>query len=64
MPTLSKAFGEAVRRLRKNVQLSQEKFAAQAGISRTHMSEIERGVTNASLDTVDRVAKAVWGNRR
>lgn len=59
MPTLSKAFGETVRRLRKKVQPSQEKFAAQAGISRTYMSEIERGVTNVSLDTVDRVAQAL-----
>lgn len=59
LPTLSKAFGEAVHRLRKKIQPSQEKFAAKAGISRTYVSEIERGVTNVSLDTVDRVAKAL-----
>lgn len=59
MRTLPKAFGEVVRRLRKKVEPSQEKFAARARISRTYMSEIERGVTNVSLDTIDRVAKAL-----
>lgn len=59
MRTLPEAFGEAVRRLRKKVEPSQEKFAARAGISRTYMSEIERGVTNVSLDTIDRVARAL-----
>ena len=59
MRTLPEVFGDTVRRLRKNLEPSQEKFAARAGISRTYMSEIERGVTNVSLDTVDRVAKAL-----
>ena len=48
-----------MRRLRKKVEPSQEKFAARAGISRTYMSEIERGVTNVSLDTIERVAKGL-----
>jgi transcriptional regulator with XRE-family HTH domain len=59
MRTLPEVFGDAVRRLRKDLEPSQEKFAARAGISRTYMSEIERGVTNLSLDTIDRVAKAL-----
>lgn len=59
MPPLPEAFGEAVRRLRKKIEPSQEKFAARAGLSRTYMSEIERGVTNVSLDTISRVSKAL-----
>lgn len=59
MRPLPEAFGEAVRRLRRKTEPSQEKFAARAGISRTYMSEIERGVTNVSLDTIDRVAKGL-----
>lgn len=59
MRSLPRAFGEAVRRLRKEKGFSQEGFAAHAGISRTYMSEIERGVTNASLEAVDRVAKGL-----
>ena len=56
MRTLPEAFGHAVRRLRAEQGFSQEGFACHAGISRTYMSEIERGVTNVSLDTVVRVA--------
>ena len=57
--TLAEAFGAAVRRLRAERGHSQEGFAYAAGISRTYMSEIERGVTNVSLDTIDRIATAL-----
>ncbi len=53
------AFGKAVRRLRSEQGFSQEKFAAKAGISRTYMSEIERGVTVVSLESIARIAKAL-----
>ncbi len=59
MRTLPQTLGDAVRRLRKKIEPSQEKFAARAGISRTYMSEIERGVTNVSLDTIERVSKGL-----
>lgn len=59
MRTLPEAFGEAVRQLRAKKKTSQEKFAAEAGVSRTYMSEIERGVTNVSLDIVEKVAKTL-----
>jgi len=59
MRPLPEAFGEAVRRLRRKHEPSQEKFAARAGISRTYMSEIERGATNVSLDTISRVAEGL-----
>ena len=53
------AFGKAVRRIRSARGFSQEKFAAKAGISRTYMSEIERGVTLVSLESISRIAKAL-----
>jgi transcriptional regulator with XRE-family HTH domain len=59
MRTLPEAFGDAVRRLRADRGFSQEDFAAHAGISRTYMSEIERGVTNVSLDTIDKLARGL-----
>ncbi len=59
MRTLPEIFGDTVRRLRKKVEPSQEKFAARAGISRTYMSEIERGVTNVSLETIERLANGL-----
>jgi len=59
MRTLPQAFGAAVRRLREKAGHSQEGFARRADISRTYMSEIERGTTNVSLETVDKVASAL-----
>jgi transcriptional regulator with XRE-family HTH domain len=59
MRSLPTAFGKAVRRLRSERGFSQEKFAAKAHISRTYMSEIERGVTGVSLESVARIAKAL-----
>jgi transcriptional regulator with XRE-family HTH domain len=59
MRSLPMAFGRAVRRLRTERGFSQEKFAAHAEISRTYMSEIERGVTTVSLESIGRIAKAL-----
>lgn len=57
--TLAAAFGAAVRKLRADQGHSQEGFAHVAGLSRTYMSEVERGVTNVSLETIARVAGAL-----
>jgi transcriptional regulator with XRE-family HTH domain len=39
--------------------LSQEDLAAKAGVDRTYMSGVERGVRNPSLRTAERVADAL-----
>lgn len=59
MQSLPVAFGKAVRRLRDERGYSQEAFAAKAKISRTYMSEVERGVTVVSLDVVARIARGL-----
>ncbi len=59
MASAQKAFGKAVRRLRREAGFSQERFAQAAGIHRTFMGEIERGDTNVSLDTITRIAKSL-----
>jgi transcriptional regulator with XRE-family HTH domain len=59
MRSLPTAFGDAVRALRAERKISQEAFAARAHISRTYMSEVERGVTTVSLDTIAKIAKAL-----
>ena len=59
MGSLSISFGAAVRQLREKRGISQEKLAAMAGISRTYMSEVERGVTMVSLLTVSKLADAL-----
>ncbi len=46
-----------VRRLRKAKGWSQEKFAFEADIHRTYISEIERGRRNPTVSVLDRLAK-------
>ena len=45
-----------VRRLRLAKEVSQEQLAALAGFHRTYVSQIERCVTNISVDNVARLA--------
>ena len=59
MPSLPAAFGTSVRALRLKRGISQEKLAALAGLSRTYMSEVERGVTVVSLTTIAKLADAL-----
>jgi transcriptional regulator with XRE-family HTH domain len=56
MRSLATTFGTTVRALREKRGLSQEKLAADSGLSRTYMSEIERGVTTVSLVTIEKLA--------
>jgi transcriptional regulator with XRE-family HTH domain len=46
--TLQK-FGDSLRRLRKNRQISQEEFALVCGLDRTYISGLERGTRNPTL---------------
>lgn len=48
-----------VRTYRKRLALSQEDLAEQAGLHRTYVSGIERGVRNPSISIVARLAKAL-----
>jgi len=51
-----KRFGTNVRRLRKQLGLSQEAFALEAGIDRTYVSGVERGARNPSLTVAQKFA--------
>lgn len=52
-------FGPAVRRHRELLRLSQEELAERAGMDRTYVSGIERGVRNPTLDVMQRLATAL-----
>lgn len=45
-----------LKRLRKASGLSQEKFAFEAGIHRTYVSDIERAARNPSISILDKLA--------
>jgi transcriptional regulator with XRE-family HTH domain len=53
------ALGEAVRRLRLKVGMSQEQLAESAGTDLTQVGGIERGVRNPSYTTLLRLATAL-----
>ena len=48
-----------LRRLRSERGVSQERLAADSGIDRAHVSDLEREQSNASVDLLDRLAAAL-----
>ena len=52
-------FGTNVRRLRQARGLSQEQFGFAAGIDRTYVSGVERGIRNPSLVLAQKFADAL-----
>lgn len=57
--TLRELFSENLVRVRLERDLSQEELAHAAGIDRTYVSSLERCVYSASLDTIEKLAKAL-----
>lgn len=56
---VNKAFGRRVAELRKNAGFSQEKFAFQCNIDRTYIGTIERGEKSPTLNTIQKIARAL-----
>jgi transcriptional regulator with XRE-family HTH domain len=56
---IAKQFGVVVRKLRTNRGMSQEAFADLCGVHRTYMGTIERGEKTVTIETVDKIAKAL-----
>jgi transcriptional regulator with XRE-family HTH domain len=57
--SLVRKFGLEVQRRRSGLKLSQEEFADLAGLHRTYVSGLERGVRNPTLDVVLGIARAL-----
>ena len=57
--TLASRFGELVRRLRQERGYSQEEFSFRVGLHQTYVSSIERGERNVTIQTAERIAKAL-----
>jgi predicted transcriptional regulator len=54
-----RAFGRAIRRRRRERELSQDTLAARAGITGNHLGEIERGQRDPRLSTVVNLVEAL-----
>ena len=56
---IKQRFGKAVRRRRRELDLSQEELAERAELHRTYLSDIERGEGNPSLEIIEKLANAL-----
>jgi transcriptional regulator with XRE-family HTH domain len=52
-------FGQAVRKRRVELGLSQEGLAERADLHRTYVADIERGARNVSLKNIEKLATAL-----
>ena len=52
-------FGNAIRKCRNELHISQEEFAERAGLHRTYISNLERGRRNVSLENIEKLARAL-----
>lgn len=52
-------FGQTIRGLRQEKNISQEEFADMCGLHRTYISDVELGKRNVSLENIERMANAL-----
>lgn len=55
---LTRKFGERIVFLRKEANFTQEELAFKVNISPSYLSAIERGITDTTISTAKRLAKA------
>lgn len=56
---LALKFGEVIRMLRKDQNISQEELAFKAGVHRTYIGMIERGEKNITLENIQKLSHAL-----
>ena len=59
MTDLVRMLGAAIRRRRTFLRISQEELAVRSGLHRTYLSDVERGVRNPSIKTIEKIAQAL-----
>lgn len=59
---LPKVIGKKIKKIRKNVGLTQEELAEKVRISRAYMGYIEQGRNAPSLEVLEKIAKALKVN--
>ncbi|MDI1269484.1 MAG: helix-turn-helix transcriptional regulator [Polaromonas sp.] len=57
--SLRLVFARNIRLMRIDAGMSQERLAAEAGLDRTFVGTLERGLRNISVDNIDLIAKAL-----
>lgn len=59
---VTRVFAQNVKRIRKDLGLSQEALATKAGLHRTYVGAVERGERNITLVSANRIAEALGVN--
>jgi len=59
MSEIQKALGNAIREVREDRCISQEKLAEVSGLHRTYISSVELGHRNISLSNIHKIARAL-----
>ncbi|HUE50681.1 MAG TPA: helix-turn-helix transcriptional regulator [Candidatus Dormibacteraeota bacterium] len=57
--SLKTGLGAAIRRERSVLRISQGELASRAGLHRTYVSDLERGARNPSIDSIEKLARAL-----
>jgi transcriptional regulator with XRE-family HTH domain len=52
-------FGKTIQQIRKDMNLSQEKFGELVGFHRTYIGHIERAEKSVSIKTIEQICKAL-----
>ena len=58
-PNIYQIVGETIRTRRRRAHLSQEKLAEKTNLNRNYIGEIERAQKNITLETLEKIAKAL-----
>jgi len=56
---VKKTFGATVRTWRSILRISQEELAGRSGLHRTYICDVERGARNLSLESIEKLARAL-----
>jgi len=56
---LKDILGAAIKRERSLLGLSQQELARRSGLHRTYVSDLERGTRNPSIESIDKLARAL-----
>ena len=56
---LKTGLGAAIRRKRTILGISQGELAKRSGLHRTYVSDLERGARNPSIDSIEKLARAL-----
>ncbi|HEY9698723.1 MAG TPA: helix-turn-helix transcriptional regulator [Trichocoleus sp.] len=53
---IKQRFGQAVRRRRRELDLTQEVLAERAGVHRSYIANLERGKINPALENIEKIS--------